>query len=437
MISPETFTRYAAMRVPRYTSYPTAPHFSPAIDQREYRQWLRMVPADQPASLYLHIPFCLQMCWYCGCHTTVTRRKAPVERYASVLAKEIELVAAELPMKLAIGHVHFGGGSPTLLAPGSIEAIVAQLREKFFIGPLTEMAVEIDPRTLTETVTEALERVGVDRASIGVQTFDPKVQAAINRLQPFRTVAETVARLRRRGIQRINFDLLYGLPFQTVASCVETVRRAVRLQPCRFAVFGYAHVPSVKLHQRKIDERTLPGAEEREEQFEAIAGVLARGGYVHVGLDHFALPSDELAKAAAAGTVHRNFQGYTTDACQTLLGFGASAIGTLAKGFVQNRTRTADYQKCILDGRLAVSRGFALSEDDRRRAAIIERLMCEYRADVSAVDAPLQLLEEEGLIRRTGSMVEVTDEARGLVRVVAAAFDAYLPSSAATHALAV
>lgn len=437
MISAETFARYAAMRVPRYTSYPTTPHFSPAVDQTEYRRWLRALPADQAASIYLHVPFCREMCWYCGCHTTVTRRHAPIARYVSLLAQEIELVGAELPANLEVDQVHFGGGSPTLVSPESIGTVAAKLRETFCLRPTAEIAVEIDPRTLTGPVADALAHAGINRASVGVQTFDPKVQAAINRLQGFAIVADAVALLRRMGIQRINFDLLYGLPFQTTASCVETVRKAVRLHPDRFAVFGYAHVPSLKPHQRKIEERALPSVGQREEQFNAMSEALAREGYLQVGLDHFALPTDDLAKAASAGTLHRNFQGYTTDACPTLLGFGASAIGRLANGFVQNATRIPDYQRRILDGRLAVVRGFALSDDDRRRAAIIEQLMCDYRADVSAIDAPLEPLERDGLIRRFGDMVEVPDEARALVRVVAAAFDAYLPNSAATHALAV
>lgn len=436
MIAAKTFARYAAMRVPRYTSYPTAPHFSPAVDHAEYRRWLRAVPPNEPVSVYLHIPFCREMCWYCGCNTSVTRRQAPIGRYVSALNKEIALVRAELPQELRLAQLHFGGGSPTLLAPESIETISALLRDSFDVRQDAEIAVEVDPRTLTRMVAEAFAHAGVNRASIGVQTFDSKVQEAINRLQSFATVSEAVCLLRRSGIQRINFDLIYGLPWQTVASCVESVRQAVTLHPDRLAVFGYAHVPSFKPHQRKIDQDALPLVGQREEQFSAIADALAREGYVRIGLDHFALPTDELAKAAAAGRLHRNFQGYTVDSCPTLIGFGASAIGRLPNGYVQNAARIPDYERRILDGQLAVVRGTELTKDDRLRAGIIEQLMCHYRADVGSVEAHLDGLERDGLIRRYGDIVEVTEDARPLVRVVAAAFDAHLQGSTATHAVA-
>jgi len=243
--------------------------------------------------------------------------------------------------------------------------------------------------------------------------------------------------LRERGIPRINFDLIYGLPFQSVQSCLETVELALRLQPDRFSVFGYAHVPSFKPHQRKIDESALPDPAERHEQAKAIASALMVRGYRQIGLDHFALPGDSLAVAADKGTLHRNFQGYTSDTCRTLLGFGASAIGRLPNGFVQNATRIPDYERRVAAGQLATVRGYELTSDDRRRASLIEQLMCDYRADISGIDVPLEQLEAEGLIRRRGEMVEVVEDARPLVRAVAAAFDAKLPTSAVSHVTAV
>ena len=436
MISPETFQRYAAMRVPRYTSYPTAPHFSAAVDETEYRFWLRGLPRDETVSVYLHIPFCREMCWYCGCHTTVTRRRAPVSRNAATLAREIDLVARAIGGKLAVGHLHWGGGSPTLLAPDDVALIHSALRQGFVPDSQAEAAVEIDPRTLTPELATAFARAGVNRASLGVQTFDPKVQAAINRVQSFDTTAAAVRTLRDRGIPAINFDLVYGLPFQTVQSCVETVEQSLRLQPNRFAVFGYAHVPEFKRHQRKIDEKALAGTVERQEQAETIARMLTARGYRQIGLDHFALPGDSLAQAEEAGTLRRNFQGYTTDPCQTLLGFGVSAISRLPSGFVQNATRIPDYERRIAGGSLATVRGYKLDDKDRRRAAVIEQLMCDYRADVSGIDAPLERLQADGLIRRSGNFVEVVEEARALVRVVAGAFDEYLDPGSC-HAVAV
>lgn len=437
MISAETFARYAAMRVPRYTSYPAATHFSAAVDHTEYRRWLRALPAGEAVSIYLHIPFCREMCWYCACHTSVTRRPAPVARYVADLLREIEIVSAEIPDRLGIKHLHWGGGSPTLLSAGQVEAVSARLARHFDLDEAAEIAVEIDPRTLTDGLARAFGNAGVNRASLGVQSFDPKVQAAINRVQSFATTERAVRSLRDNGIAAINLDLVYGLPFQTVASCVSTVEQALELKPDRLAVFGYAHVPEIKAHQRKIDEAALPSTAQRQEQSDAIAAALLAAGYRQVGLDHFVLTSDPLALAAGTGRLHRNFQGYTLDPCRTLIGFGASAIGRLPQGFVQNAARIPDYQRRIGDGRPAVVRGIGLSDEDRRRAAVIEQLMCGYGADVSGVAAPLDQLEADGLIRRSGDIIELPQEARPLVRVVAAAFDAHLGRSPGRHVTAV
>lgn len=437
MISPETFARYAAMRVPRYTSYPTAPNFSPEVDEREYRSRLNALPGEENVSIYLHVPFCRELCWYCGCHTTVTRRHAPISRYVSTLVGEVDLVAGELPSRPRVSHVHWGGGSPTLLTPEDVELVREALGRAFDFGPLTEHAIEVDPRTLKPEWARSLAVAGVNRASLGVQSFDPKVQEAINRRQSFEITAAAVGMLREHGIDAINFDLIYGLPFQTIRSCLDTVEQALELRPNRFAVFGYAHVPSFKPHQRKIDEAALPGAAERREQAQAIAIALVAAGYRQIGLDHFALPGDSLALAAQAGTLRRNFQGYTTDSCKVLLGFGASAIGRLPAALVQNATRIPDYEGRIDSGRLATVRGCRIDAEDERRGAVIESLMCNYRADLGGVDAPVRELEADGLIRRSGDMIEVVEDARSLVRSVAAAFDTYLPNSAANHVVAV
>jgi len=437
VISSATFARYAAMRVPRYTSYPTAPNFSPAVDQTDYRRWLRSIPPGDPVSLYLHIPFCRQMCWYCGCHTSVSRRQAPVSRYVSTLIREISLVVSELGSRLPTAHVHWGGGSPTLLKSEHVQLIHNALKEGFNLDLLAENAVEIDPRTLTPERATAFARAGVNRASLGVQSFDPKVQAAINRVQSFEVTRAAVRMLRERGIPAINFDLVYGLPFQTLRSCLDTAELALRLQPDRLAVFGYAHVPSFKPHQKKIEEAALPGVAERHEQAQAIGDALTAVGYRQIGLDHFALPGDDLALAEEAGTLHRNFQGYTVDPCRTLIGFGASAIGRLPRALVQNAKAIPDYERRVAAGKLATACGCQIGDEDERRGAIIEQLMCNYRAKVAGVDSHLATLEADGLIRRSGDLIEVVDEARPLVRTIAASFDSYLPKSATTHAVAV
>lgn len=437
MIAPATFARYAAMRVPRYTSYPTAPNFSPAIAEAEYRRWLRSIHPGSRVSIYLHIPFCRQMCWYCGCHTSVTRRQSPVSRYVETFISEIELVAGELRSPLNVGHMHWGGGSPTLLTPHDVGKISGALAGVFAVDPEAENAVEVDPRTLTDALAHAFAASGVNRASLGVQSFDPVVQAAINRTQSFETTAAAVRMLRGSRVGAINFDLIYGLPHQSVRSCIDTVEQALELRPDRVAVFGYAHVPSFKPHQKKIDEAALPGPAERQHQARAMAEALTDAGYLQIGLDHFALPDDSLAVAAKRRALHRNFQGYTTDPCSTLIGFGASAIGRMPQGFVQNATRIPDYEARIAGGQLAIARGCRVAKEDNDRATIIGQLMCNYRAHVGSVEAPLDELERDGLIRRSGKWVEVVDEARPLVRAVAAAFDSYLPTSAATHVAAV
>ncbi|MGS1015421.1 oxygen-independent coproporphyrinogen III oxidase [Allosphingosinicella humi] len=447
---PEILTRYADRPLPRYTSYPTAPHFG-AVNADVYRGWLAALPAGAETSLYLHVPFCRSMCWYCGCHTTITARDEPIARYLAALHEEIRVVADAIPGRLSARHVHFGGGTPTLMKPDQFVALMDALRERFTIEPDGEVAIEIDPRTLEPEMIDALAAGGVTRASLGVQSFDPVVQQAINRVQSYEQTAAATEGLRAAGIRAVNFDLIYGLPHQNVASCLETVEQAVALAPDRFAVFGYAHVPDFKRHQRKIEETALPGGAERHAQAEAIADALVDAGYIRVGLDHFARPGDSLAQALSHGALHRNFQGYTTDACDTLLGFGASSIGRLPQGYVQNAVLIGDYQRRIAEGALAVSKGRACAPEDRLRAAVIERIMCDYRVDLGEVCARfgadpdrladnasgLDQLIADGVARRERNVIMLDEEARPLVRVLAAAFDEYLGRAPARHSRAV
>jgi oxygen-independent coproporphyrinogen-3 oxidase len=443
--------RYAEERLPRYTSYPTAPQFGPAVGPADYAAWLAAAPAGANGSLYVHIPFCRRMCWYCGCNTSVASRPEPIADYVAALETEIAMVAARLPERLAVSHLHFGGGTPTILSPAQFRALVERLRAGFDLRSDAELAIEIDPRVLTAAMATALGEAGMTRASLGVQSLDPAVQAAINRLQGLDETMRAIDRLRAAGIAGINIDLIYGLPRQTVDSAVATAEACAALRPDRLSVFGYAHVPGFKRHQRKIDERTLPAGPERAAQAEAIADTLEAVGYVRIGLDHFALPGDAMARAAAAGSLHRNFQGYTTDAADILLGLGASAIGRLPEGYVQNAAVTRDYLAAIASGRLATVRGRALRDDDRLRAELIERLMCDFAVDVGAVcrrhneteaavaDAfpELDRLAADGLLSRDGSRVAMHDDTRDLVRVAAAAFDAYRAGSGAIHSRAV
>jgi oxygen-independent coproporphyrinogen III oxidase len=442
---------YGEERLPRYTSYPTAPHFSDAIGPATYATWLKAIPPHATASLYLHVPFCRAMCWYCGCHTSVARRDEPIAVYASALRCEIELVARQIDRRLKVEHVHFGGGTPTIMAPEAFADVMGSIRHRFFVLPSAEIAVEIDPRTLTSTMIRALAFGGVNRASLGVQSFDPVVQRAINRIQSFEETAEATENLRRAGIAAINFDLIYGLPHQTVASCLDTVRRCVALRPDRFSVFGYAHVPTFKKYQRRIDEGWLPDSRERFDQACAISNALKEAGYLQIGLDHFALPTDAMAVALREGRLKRNFQGYTTDQGSVLLGFGASAIGRLPQGFVQNEVGISAYSKRIADDQLATAKGYALTADDRLRAEIIERIMCDLHVDLGTICARhgspvgalldssprLQDLISDSVIECDGNALSVTDGSRALIRSVAAAFDAHLDGSKRLHSRAV
>ena len=448
---PDLAACYGQERLPRYTSYPTAPHFSAAIGPDIYTEWLKAIPQKASASLYLHVPFCRAMCWYCGCHTSVARRDEPIAVYAAALRCEIDLVSRQTDRRLEVDHVHFGGGTPTIMAPETFADLIGSIRHSFFIRPSAEIAVEIDPRELTPQMIEALADGGVNRASLGVQSFDPVIQRAINRVQSFDATAAANESLRRVGIAGINFDLIYGLPHQTVASCLDTVSRCVELRPERFSVFGYAHVPAFKKHQRRIDEASLPDILERHQQSCAIANALQEAGYVQIGLDHFALPDDEMAVALREGRLRRNFQGYTTDAGNILLGFGASAIGHLPQGYVQNEVQTRAYSRSIAGGRLATVKGCALTDDDWLRAEIIERIMCDFGVDLdqicarhgSAPDAMLRSsprlrnLISDGIVELDGASLAVTDDSRFLVRSVAAAFDAHLDGSKQLHSRAV
>jgi oxygen-independent coproporphyrinogen-3 oxidase len=431
--------KYGETRLPRYTSYPTAPVFSSDIGPAECAEWISGVPSGESASLYLHIPFCRSMCWYCGCHTTITERDQPILDYLDVLQREIALVGGARQDRLDVGEIHFGGGTPTIVKPEEFVALMGVLRSNFAVGPAARVAVEIDPRTLSDEMASALGQTGVTRASLGVQSFDPVVQKAINRIQTEETTFGTVDRLRANGIKAINFDLIYGLPFQDVRSCVDTVERAIKMRPDRFAVFGYAHVPGFKKHQRLIDENALAGAFERNQQAEAIAEALVNAGYRRVGLDHFALPEDDLARASKNGRLHRNFQGYTTDECRTLIGFGASSIGRFAEGYVQNEVPLGLYARRIADGRLATTKGYALTSEDRLRADVIERLMCDFGVDLNDIAAShgfdpallwggntkLRELIDDGVATLDAGRLSVREDNRFMIRAVASAFDAY------------
>ncbi|MGE0416095.1 MAG: oxygen-independent coproporphyrinogen III oxidase [Acetobacteraceae bacterium] len=438
-------------RVPRYTSYPTAPHFNADVTPATYGAWLRALPADTSLSLYLHVPFCQSLCRFCACHTTVARKTEPLLAYAETLVQEIDLVADTIGRNLAVRHIHWGGGTPTILPHEAFRRIMTRLGDRFAIARDAEIAVEIDPRTLTAPMVETLAAVGTNRASLGVQDFNPVVQEAIGRMQSFDLTASCVESLRRVGIGGINLDLIYGLPFQTVEGVAHTVSQAMSLDPDRAAVFGYAHVPWMKKHQSRMPEDALPGAVERYRQREAVEHTITDLGYIATGLDHFARPTDAMAQAAAALCLRRNFQGYTTDTAPVLIGLGASSIGSLPDGYVQNHPQVPAWRDAIRANTLAAARGIALTPDDRLRRAVIESIMCHFGVDLREVAArfdadpatlmdaapALQDLARDGLAHWDGFTVTVTQAGRPFLRAVAAAFDTRLRSGEARHSAAV
>ncbi|HEY0125411.1 MAG TPA: oxygen-independent coproporphyrinogen III oxidase [Rhizobium sp.] len=441
--------RYA-QPAPRYTSYPTAPHFHDGIDSACYARWLGETDPHKPVSLYLHVPFCDQLCWFCGCHTKQVRRYHPVADYLDALGAEIALVATALSGRRRVSAIHFGGGSPTVIEPGDIDNIHAKLDDAFDLDPDCEISVEIDPRNASRDKLEAWRRFGITRASLGVQDFDPDVQRAINRLQSFEQTQAVVEALRDAGIGSINLDILYGLPLQTTETLRRTIDLAVSMRPNRIALFGYAHVPWMKKHQNLIDQSILPGPAERFEMAGNGAARLAEAGYVALGIDHFADENDDLAAAAADGRMRRNFQGYTTDEAETLIGFGASSIGKLPQGYVQNVVATADYSRKVRAGELATGRGLALSPSDRVVGSLIESLMCSFsfsladlrrafgsEVDFLVADVERIAAEEEELIRFDGTVFLLKPEGRPFVRTIASRFDRYLANNRARHSVAV
>lgn len=441
--------KYLDRRIPRYTSYPTVVQFTSDIGASTYECWLAALRATDSVSIYIHIPFCAELCLYCGCHTTVARGYTPIAAYVELLEREIALVGG-IAGRCKASHVHWGGGTPTMLTPQDFMRVMAAIEAHFTMAPQTELAIEIDPRTLTRGHVAAFSSAGITRASVGVQDFEPRVQRAVRRVQSLDQTARTIDWLRGAGANSINLDLMYGLPYQTVETITRTAQCALALQPQRIAIFGYAHVPWMKRHQRLLPERELPATMERVAQARAAADVLVSAGYQAIGLDHFAASDDELVRYQRAGKLHRNFQGYTTDQSRNLIGFGTSAIGTLQDGYVQNAVSTPSYRDAIRKDRLATMRGYALAGEDRLRGDIIERLMCDlcvdldercglYDRNVNDFASELSRIDDlvrDGLVRRSGGKLSVPETKRHFVRAVCAVFDEHLSDDTSRYSQA-
>lgn len=437
--------------VPRYTSYPTAPHFKEGFPRETYAGWLSALPRGASLSLYIHVPFCDVICWYCGCHTKATKRYEPVSDYVDMLIREIDAIAPLIPAHCTVRHLHFGGGSPTILCGDDFKRVMDTLYRHFTFEDGAERAVEGDPRGMEDEKLAAYATSGINRISLGVQDFDPKVMESINRVQPFDVVADCIDRIRAHGIDALNMDFIYGLPFQTVAGAEKTMRQALSLRPSRLALFGYAHVPWMKKHMRLIKDETLPDKSLRYDLFETAAAILQGDGFEAIGIDHFAAASDSMAVQTRAGKLRRNFQGYTTDAADALIGFGVSSIGELPQGYVQNQPHNILYRELVSNDKIPIYRGIETTAEDRLRKQVIEELMCRFTIDMGQICAAhgfdtaflddalpeLEDLVRDGLATVEGRRLTIAPDARQIVRVAAAAFDAYLKTGIARHSKAV
>lgn len=436
-------------RVPRYTSYPTAPHFGTGVGPADFSGWIEAVPKGSAISLYVHVPFCRRLCWFCACRTQGTTSDAPVVTYVAMLKAELALLRRHLPRGVRLGRLHWGGGTPTLLSPDQISGLAAAIFEVAPMAEGGEFSVEIDPNEVDDARLDALAAAGMNRASIGVQDFDPLIQKTIGREQSYAVTRDVAEKIRARGVASLNADILYGLPHQTEQRIADSVQKLLTLSPDRVALYGYAHVPWMSRRQQLIPSDAMPKPEERLSLFETARKLFLADSYAEVGIDHFALPGDGLARAAKEGRLRRNFQGYTDDSAPVLIGLGASSISRFPQGFAQNASGTADHTRAILNGAFSTHRGHRFAGEDALRARIIEALMCDFRVSrtellttfdttPTQIDALFAAAEASfgDMVRITDDGFSIRDRARPLTRLIARAFDAY-DSAKAQHSSAV
>jgi len=425
-------------KVPRYTSYPPATKFSNDVAGPVFLDWVKAIPAGSKISLYMHVPFCRRLCWFCACRTQGVRSDEPVEAYVRSLTQEIQTLGQLIPDGVEVARLHWGGGTPTLLHPDWMASLAKTTRNAIPFAENSEFSVEVDPNEIDEARIDALAEAGMNRASIGVQDFDPEIQQIIGRLQSYEVTRDAVEGLRARGIHSLNADILFGLPHQSQARITDSVQMLLSLSPDRVALYGYAHVPWMAKRQSMIPTEALPSPEERLQLFNTARRLFLWDQYQEIGIDHFAKPEDSMAIAARSGHLRRNFQGYTDDTCDVLIGLGASAISKFPQGFAQNASGTAAYQKAVRAGDMATGRGHVFKGQDRLRARMIEMLMCDFVIpldhllaefpDNKAAVAPIMAAAAEtfkGMVRMTPEAFEILPEGRPLARMIARAFDEY------------
>lgn len=442
-ISEELIRRFDSLG-PRYTSYPTADRFDTGFTVQDYAHYLEQRNAatnKPPLSLYIHIPFCASLCYYCACNKVITKDRSKSAIYLSYLEKELRLVKQHLSARETVSQLHLGGGTPTFLSHDEMRGLMAMLRSHFDFSEDAEISIEIDPRTVTPETLNLLAELGFNRTSLGVQDFDAQVQTAVHRIQPFEMVEKCINESRAAGFQSINFDLIYGLPKQNLESFSRTLDQVIALSPARIALYNYAHLPTRFKPQRRINEADLPSAEQRLQIFLMSLRRLLDEGYVYIGLDHFAKPDDSLALAMKDRSLHRNFQGYTTRADCDLIALGLSAIGKIGASYVQNSRSLDDYYAMLDQDVLPVEKGIHLNADDLLRREMIMALMCCNPLNVADIEAQfgirfkeyfaeelkrLNAYADEGLMELTPEMVRVTAKGRMFVRAYSMVFDQYL-----------
>ncbi len=429
---------------PRYTSYPTADRFVEAFGEAQFGQWLtrrNIGGISQPLSVYVHLPFCDTLCYYCACNKVVTRDRSQSAKYIKYLEKELALLEPLLGAERSICQLHWGGGTPTFLSQEEMRALMDSLERRFTHAPGFECSIEVDPRRVAPGTAAFLAGLGFNRISLGVQDFDPQVQKAVHRLQTEAETRRVIGEARAAGFRSVNVDLIYGLPKQTLDGFNRTLDQVIALDPDRIALYSYAHLPKVFKPQRRIAQADMPSAETKLQILSLAIGRLTRAGYLYIGMDHFARPDDELAIAQAQGRLQRNFQGYSTRPGSDMLGLGVSAIGRVGPTYYQNLKRLEDYTGVLDAGRLPVARGIELTQDDLVRRAVIQALSCHFRVSIESIELAylldfatyfaqelrdLRRLEAEGLLELQRDWIVVSPKGRLLVRVVCAVFDRYL-----------
>lgn len=438
---PEGHELWLGKAAPRYTSYPPATSFNEDMTVAQYRQAVEAIPAQEAFSLYLHVPYCKKLCHYCACNTQPTMNHDVLSNYLHIMHREINNLSSlsASAEQRKISKLHFGGGSPNMMSEKDIGLMMGELSQRFNFGSAREISMELDPRLVTVAQAKVLKMVGITRISLGAQDFNPDVQKAIGRIQSFAQVARACFELREAGIKNINLDLMYGLPKQTPETIIDTAELAVALKPDRIALFSYAHVPQVKKHQHSLEKHGIPSLAESLALEQAARHILLESGYVAIGMDHFALPTDPMAMSLARGALRRTFQGYTDDTATHLLGLGASSISQTGDYFFQNARDAGEYRDLISREGFAVIRGLKKAEGDNFRAALIEKLMCNMEVDVEAIAAEhgqelsslnnslraLAPFEMAGVVERSGYVIKLSIQSRMAVRVVASLFDIY------------